>query len=290
MSDFKNLRFYIEEANKKGIAVGHFNFSTAEMLRGIAEGARESGMPVIVGVSEGERDFFGIKQSRAIVSAFREDFQIPIFLNADHTKSVDRAKEAIDAGFDSLVMDASAMILEDNIKSVKEVVDYARKSGRDVIIEGELGFIGTSSKILDEIPSGVPLNESEMTKAEDANRLVVEGGMDMLAPAVGNLHGVVRGGANPALSINKIIELKKTCNNLPLVLHGASGISESDVRKAVKSGMAVVHFSTDLRSAYRKSLSSSLSSDIDEVSPYKYMKESIKSVKDIVKTKISWLQ
>lgn len=286
----KSLRYFVEEANKSGRAIGHFNFSTAEMLRGIVDGAKESNVPVIVGVSEGERDFFGIKQSRAIVSAFRDDFNIPIFLNADHTKSVDRAKEAIDAGFDALVMDASAMTFLDNIKSVKEVVEYAKQSGRDVLIEGELGFIGTSSKVLDEIPPGVPLTEAEMTNVEEAKRLANESGLDMFAPAVGNLHGVVRGGVNPALSINKIVELKKACNNIPLVLHGASGISESDVRKAVKAGMAVVHFSTDLRFAYRKSLANSLAIDVDEISPYKYMRDSIKSVKEVVKTKISWLQ
>lgn len=285
----KTLREYISEASEGKYALGHFNFATLEVLRGIVLGAKDLGKPVIVGVSEGERDFVGLRQSRALVTAFAEEFNIPIFLNADHTKSYEKAKEAVDAGFDAIVMDGSAMPYEENAETVRKTKAYAKEKGRDIIVEGELGFIGTSSQLLEKLPPGVPVDESTMTKPEEAKKFIADTGADLLAPAVGNVHGIVGESGNPRLSIKRIAEIRAS-SGVPLVLHGASGVKEEDVRGAVKSGAVIVHFSTDLRLAFRKSLVASLGANADELSPYKYMREPIKAVKEVVISRLNWLQ
>ena len=281
-------KFKFKKAREEKWAIGHFNFSTLEMLRGIVLAAQELKVPVIAGVSEGERDFVGVKEARALVSAFRDDFGIPIFLNADHTKSLDRAKEVIDAGYDAIVMDGSAMPFEQNVATVKDTISYAKERESNIVVEGELGFIGTSSQILAELPPGVPVEESKMTSPDEAKKFVEMSGANLLAPAVGNVHGVLSNVGNPALSIKRVQEIR-LASGVPLVLHGASGISESDVRAAVKAGAVIVHFSTDLRVSYRKSLVASLSDSPEEISPYKYMRWPIKAVKEVVLSRMAWL-
>ncbi len=284
----KTLREYITEARAKGIAVGHFNISTLDGVWAVADAAQGLNLPVIVGVSEGERDYVGVREIVAIVKAIREERQQPIFLNADHTYSLERVKEAIDAGFDSAIFDGAKLSLPENIAIAKQCVDYARamsaKTGRDIIVEGELGFIGTSSKMLDEIPAGAVVGDAAMTKPEDAARFVRETGVDMLAPAVGNIHGVVRGG-DPALNAKRVKEISEAVN-IPLVLHGASGNTADDIRKTVKNGVAVVHVNTELRLAYRAALVKELSEDHEEVSPYKYLKPAKLAMQKVVDDKL----
>jgi fructose-bisphosphate aldolase class II len=164
----------------------------------------------------------GVKQAVALVRSFREEYDYPIFLNADHTYEIERAKEAIDAGFDSIVIDGTKLSFEDNIKMTKECVLYAREKNPDMIVEAELGYIGDSSKILDSIPQEVSLNENGLPTVADAKRLVEETGVDLFAPAVGNVHGMLRVGHDPKLNIKLIEEMKKGLG-VPLVLHGASG-------------------------------------------------------------------
>jgi len=284
----KTLREYITEARAKGIAVGHFNISTLDGVWAVADAAQGLNLPVIVGVSEGERDYVGVREIVAIVKAIREERQQPIFLNADHTYSLERVKEAIDAGFDSAIFDGAKLSLPENIAIAKQCVDYARamsaKTGRDIIVEGELGFIGTSSKMLDEIPACAVVGDAAMTKPEDAARFVRETGVDMLAPAVGNIHGVVRGG-DPALNAKRVKEISEAVN-IPLVLHGASGNTADDIRKTVKNGVAVVHVNTELRLAYRAALVKELSEDHEEVSPYKYLKPAKLAMQKVVDDKL----
>lgn len=281
----KTLQEWITDAERGGYAIGHFNFATAEMLRGIVEAAKETGKPVIVGVSEGERDFIGIDQVRALVTVFRKEFDIPIFLNADHTKSYERAQKAIDADFDAIVVDGSALSFSENVEMVKKVITYSKQTDKNITVEGELGFIGTSSEVLEKLPPGVAIDEAHMTGLAEAEKFVKETGVDLLAPSVGNVHGIIREGGNPSLSIKRIKEIRKAVS-VPLVLHGASGIAEDDIKNAVKAGATVVHFSTDIRLAFRKGISAALADNPEEISPYKYMREAIKAVKEAVKGKI----
>ncbi len=279
-----NLRDYIYEAKKNGVAIGHFNASTLDGIIAIADAAQTMKVPVIVGLSEGERDYVGVKAAVAIVKSLREERGQPIFLNADHTYSFDRVKEAIDAGFDSVIFDGAQLSLEENIKTAKKCVEYAREKNTGILIEGELGFIGTSSKILDAIPDGAVTREDQMTKPEDAERFIRETGVDLLAPAVGNVHGVVRGG-EPALNIGRV-KMVADAVPVPLVLHGASGNTAEDIRAAIKAGVAVVHVNTELRIAYRGGLVKSLTENREELSPYKYLKPAKLAMQKVVEEKL----
>src|SRR3989338_8774266 len=168
----KTLREVIRDAESNHVAVGHFNISNIEGLWAIFHAARNLNLPVIIGLSEGERDFVGVKQAVALVKSIREEFDYPIFINADHTYSFERVKEAVDAGFDAVIFDGAKLPIDENIKITKQCVDYARQSGRDVIVEGELGYVGEGSVVRDELPEGV-----QMTVVDEAKRFVEETGV-----------------------------------------------------------------------------------------------------------------
>lgn len=281
----KTLRQTVEEARQKKVAVGHFNISNLEALWGIFKAAQSLDLPVIIGVSEGERDFVGVKQAVALVKSIREEYNYPIYLNADHTYSFNRVKEAIDAGFDSVIVDGAKISFEENVKLTKQCVEYARASGREVLVEAELGYIGQSSKVLDELPEGVVLDEKSLTDPAKAKEFVELTGVDMLAPAVGNFHGMLRGGVDPELNIERVKEIEDAVG-IPLVLHGGSGNSEDDFKQAIANGIAIVHINTEIRVAYVNALKMSLQENPDEVAPYKILKPSVKAVQDVVISKL----
>ena len=279
-----NLREHIAAAKASHTAIGHFNVSTLDGIWAIADAGKALGLPVIVGLSEGERDYVGVHEAAAIVRSIREHRKQEIFLNADHTYSFDRVREAIDAGYDAAIFDGAQLSLEENIAQAKKCVEYARACGRDVVIEGELGFIGTSSKILDAIPEGAVVGDAAMTTPELAVRFVTETGVDMLAPAVGNIHGVVKGG-DPALNIERVRAISEA-TGIPLVLHGASGNSADDIRGCVRAGVSIVHVNTELRIAYRAGLLQAFSEHPDEVAPYKYLMSAKLAMQKVVEEKL----
>ncbi len=141
----KTLREYIREAEEKKVAIGHFNISNLEALHGIYAAAKSLGVPVIIGLSEGEEDFVGKNEAEALIKEIRERDQYPIFLNADHHYSFEKVKASLDAGYDMAIIDEVTLPLEENIKIVKQCVAYAeekkKETGRDILIESELGFI-----------------------------------------------------------------------------------------------------------------------------------------------------
>ena len=279
------LREVLADAEARHIAVGHFNISNLEALWAIFHAAKAVGVPVIVGLSEGERDFVGVRQAVALVKSIREEYQYPIFINADHTYSVERVKEAIDAGFDAVIFDGAKLPFEENITKAKECVDYARASGRDVLVEAEVGYIGTSSKVLDAIPEGVKFDDSTLTSPEQAERFVKETGVDLFAPAVGNMHGMLRNAPEPRLDIERIRKVRAAAG-VPLVLHGGSGTSDEDFREAIKSGISLVHINTEIRVAFAKSLSAYLTAHPDEVAPYKIMKEPTEAMQKVIEARL----
>jgi len=284
-----NYREMIHDALANKKAIGHFNISNLEGLRGVLKAAIKLNVPVIIGASEGERDFIGIPAVVALVAAYRREYNHPIFLNADHTYSFERVKQAIDAGFDSVIIDAAKLSIEENIALTKKCVEYARSitanTGRDIIVEGELGYIGQSSKILDAIPEGVGTDPASLTSPADALHLIQETGIDMIAPSVGNVHGLMRAGQNPALNIQRIGEISKAIGK-PMVLHGASGISNTDLKAAVENGMAVVHYSTELRVAFRNAVRDFLAANPDEVAPYKIMASCVDAIAAVAEEKL----
>jgi len=281
----KTLRQYIREAGEKGIAIGHFNISNLETLRGIFNAAKKLNVPVIIGTADGERKYIGTNEAVAAVKSYRDEYNFPIFLNADHTYTFEGVKECIDAGYDSVIFDGTSLPYEENVKITKQCVEYAQKVNPEILVEAELGFIGTSSKVFNKLPEGVKITEEFLTKPEDAKNFIDETGIDLIAPAVGNIHGMLKGGIDPALNIERIKEIKKSIN-IPMVLHGASGNSKEDIQAAIKNGMLVVHVNTEIRVAFRKALEKELVEKPDEVAPYKYMEETIPAVEKVIEEKL----
>ncbi|MDB5204403.1 MAG: Tagatose-bisphosphate aldolase [Candidatus Taylorbacteria bacterium] len=278
----KSLKQYIIEAKEKGVAIGHFNISNLEALHAIFNAAKALSVPVIIGVSEGERDFVGVHEAVALVKTLREENDYPIFLNADHTYSFDRVKEAIDAGYDSVIFDGAKLTLDENIVIAKQCVEYAKNCGREVLVEAELGYIGQSSKILDAVPDGV-----ELTSVADAEKFVKETGVDLFAPAVGNIHGMLKDIPDPRLNIERVGEISKA-TGVPLVLHGASGNSKEDIQDAIKNGVAIVHINTEIRVAFHDALVKEVQDNPGEVAPYKMLKPSLEAVQKVVTDKLKF--
>ena len=281
----KTLREVIRDAESNHVAVGHFNISNIEGLWAIFHAARNLNLPVIIGLSEGERDFVGVKQAVALVKSIREEFDYPIFINADHTYSFERVKEAVDAGFDAVIFDGAKLPIDENIKITKQCVEYARSKNPDILVEAELGYIGTSSKILDEIPEGAGVSEETLTSAEDAARFVAETGVDLFSPSVGNIHGMLRDMSNPRLNINRVHAIKEAAG-VPLVLHGGSGIANQDFTDAIKAGISIVHINTEIRVAYRDAVKQAITEHPDEVAPYKIMKGAVSAMEKVISERL----
>ncbi|MBI3088797.1 MAG: class II fructose-bisphosphate aldolase family protein [Candidatus Colwellbacteria bacterium] len=279
----KSLREVITDAESKRIAVGHFNVSDITAFKAITEAARELNVPVIIGTSEGEAEFIGFKQAAALVGSLREEGR-SVFLNADHFRSLENVKRAVEAGYDSIIFDAAHLLLEENVEKTKEATDYVKSVSvsrrTDILVEGELGYIGTSSKVLEKMPEGVAITAETMTKPEEAKRFVEETGVDMLAPAVGNIHGIVKEG-EPRLDIGRIAAIKQAVN-IPLVLHGGSGVSDDDFRAAIAAGISVIHINTEIRIDWREGLQEALEKSPEETTPYKLLPEAEKEIYETV--------
>jgi fructose-bisphosphate aldolase class II len=282
----KTLPEYIDDAWKNKVAIGHFNISNLEGLWGAFHAAQKLNLPVIIGVSEGEREFIGVPQAVALIKSIRQEFNYPIFLNADHTYSFEKVKEAVDAGFDSIIIDGAKLPFEENVKLTKQCVDYARKTNPHILIEGELGYIGQSSKVLDKLPEGVVTSGLGLTTPEQAKEFVEKTGVDLFAPAVGNVHGMMRVGHDPRLDIPRIKAIREAAN-VPLVLHGGSGTVDEDFVAAIQVGINIVHISTELRVAYRNALEASLKNNPDEVAPYKILKDSVSAIEKAASVRLT---
>ena len=282
----KTLRECVKEAEEKGVAIGHFNISNLEAFHAIYNAAKSLNVPIVIGVSEGEEKFVGTEEAVALVRAVRERDDYPIFLNADHHYSFETVKKAIDAGFDAIIIDAVKLPLAENIALTKKCVDYARevskREGRDILVEAELGFIGESSKILDKLPDGV--SEENMTKPEEAKQFVEATGVDMLAPSIGNVHGMVKTG-NPRLHPERVKAIREAAG-VPLVLHGGSGSMNEDFVECIKSGISTVHINTEIRVAFTNALRKSLSNKPEEITPYKYLPRGVAAVQEVVEARL----
>lgn len=284
----KTLREQIIDFENRGKALGHFNVSDSNQLNAIYQVARELQIPVVIGVSEGERDFIDVESVLYQVRNYREVDKFPIYMNADHTYSIERSREVIDAGYDSVIIDGAELPYGDNVAMTREVVEYAKevasKQQRDILVEAEFGFIGKSSKELDELPENVATAEF-LTKPDEAKKFVAETGVDLLAPAVGNLHGMLKNMPNPNLHIDLIREIRQA-SGVPLVLHGGSGINDDDFTQAIQAGISMIHINTEIRKAYRNGIRDYMIENPDEVAPYRFLSLGVEEVKKVVKDRL----
>lgn len=288
----------LEEARFRGYAVGQFNVSNLEQIRAVCEIAKELKSPVILGTSEGERKFIGLKQVVAVCRTWHEETGLPIILNADHSKSFETAVEACDAGYTAIHFDGSEMPYEKNLEVTKQVVEYIKGRNPDAIIEGELGRIPGSSQIHDY---NIAVSESDFTDPEMAANFVKETKVDSLAVSFGNVHGIFGKGLEGSEKLNipllknireKIeTELRISKSSIAekgmlLVLHGGSGISGEEIKESIQNGIAKININTELRIAYVNALRETLTFKTSETTPYKLWPPAIEAVKAVVKEKI----
>ena len=284
MTTVKTLREYITEAGQKRVAIGHFNISNLEGLHAIYQAARKLNLPVIIGVSEGEQKFAGLEEVAGLIKILRERDNYPIFLNADHHASFESVKACIDAGFDMAIIDGTKLAFDDNVKVTKQCVDYAREytknTGRDVLIEAELGFIGSGSEIKDTIPEGAGI----LTKPEDAKKFVDATGIDMFAPSVGSIHGLIKTG-KPHIDADLVKTIKETVK-IPLVLHGGSGLRDVDFTNAIAAGISVVHINSEIRFAYQQAVGKFINANPEEINPSKILQPAVDAIEQIVEARL----
>ena len=281
----KQLRTLLEEAQSNGVAIGHFNISDWILLKAVYASGQELEVPVIAGASEGERAFLGVAQIAALVKSLREEQSTPIFLNADHTHSLESAITAAKAGFDSIVYDLSALPFEENVKQTRQAVEALKSINPTILVEGEIGNIGTGSEIHDAVPD----QSRNLTTPEEAKQYVESTGVDILAPAVGNSHGMlqamVQGDLRKRLDVTRIREIKRASRSL-LTLHGGSGTEDHDLEDAIAAGINIIHINTELRVAWRRGLEAALAKNPREVVPYKLLPIAEESIKQVVLSRL----
>jgi fructose-bisphosphate aldolase class II len=280
-----SLREVLMRAEADKIAVGHFNFSDLVSFNAIVAAARDQKLPVMVGVSEGEREFTGVAQAAALVKAVRDEYGYPIFLNADHTHSIAHAEAAARAGFDEIIFDGSALAFDENIKQTKKAIEAIKSINPSILVEGEIGWIGASSAVIDKVPEGVGI----LTTPDEAQQFVEATKVDVLAPAVGNMHGMlasmVHGNVQKRLNIERIAEIKSAAK-IFMTLHGGSGTNDDDFKRAIKAGMTIVHVNTEIRIAWRRGVEVGLAADPNEVAPYKILGSAVGAVKKVVSERL----
>jgi fructose-bisphosphate aldolase class II len=280
-----DLRNVLQQAQKNGVAIGHFNIADSVLLNAVFTAAKQLKVPVLVGASEGEREFMGVRQIAALVRSLRKEFDFPIFLNADHTHSLAKAVDAAKAGFDSIVFDLSTLPFEQNVRQTREAVEALKTINPAILVEGEIGDIGSGSEIHEEAPD----LRKGLTSPEEAKHFVESTGVDILAPAVGNMHGMlksmVQGKTKKRLDIARIAEIKRATGVL-LTLHGGSGTDDEDFRKAIAAGINIIHINTELRVAWRRGLEEGLAKLPNEVVPYKILPFAVEMVKEVASSRL----
>jgi len=256
------LKDYLKRAKKEKWAIGQFNFSTLEQLKGIFAAAENLKSPVILGTSEGESQYLGLKETLALVEILKAEHNLPVFLNFDHGKDLKHIRKAIDYGYSAVHFDGSDLPLEKNIKYAKKVVEYGHRKG--VLVEGEI----------DDIKKG---NLTSLVQAEEFIRKTK---IDSLAIAIGNRHGFYE---NVKINFNRLKEIKEKADVF-LVLHGGSGISEQQIKEAIKLGIVKININTELRLIWKKTLIGAFKND--EIKPYKILPKAEEAVQKKVEEKI----
>lgn len=275
-----SAREVLERAQKEGWALGAFNAANIETLKAIVGAANKLRAPVIVESSVGETDFFGPKNLVDVVKNFRDEFNLPIFINLDHSTSEAKVLLGIEAGYEMLHFDGSHLPVEENLEITKRIVREAHDKG--LLVEAEIDRIGGSSKLHEEDVKKAQ-REGMYTDPERAAEFVKKTGVDTFAAFFGNVHGVYKDTKKLDFALLKEVRQAVPCF---LSMHGGSGITDEAIKKAIRVGKIVkVNINTELRVAFRDALEKMIA-DSQEVAVYKMMPPVIQAVQDIVETKI----
>ncbi|MGP7817021.1 class II fructose-bisphosphate aldolase [Niallia sp. 01092] len=267
----------LNKAKAEGYAVGQFNLNNLEFTQAILQAAEEEKSPVILGVSEGAARYMGgfttvVKMVEGLLVDYK--ITVPVAIHLDHGSSFDKCKEAIDAGFTSVMIDASHHPFEENVETTSKVVEYAHSKG--VSVEAELGTVGGQED--DVVAEGVIYAD-----AKECDELVKRTGIDCLAPALGSVHGPYKG--EPNLGFAEMEEIG-SLTGMPLVLHGGTGIPTKDIQKSISLGTAKINVNTENQIASAKAVRETLAAKPEEYDPRKYLGPARDAIKATVVGKI----
>ncbi len=291
-----------EKAYAGGYAIGAFNVNNMEIVQGITEAAKELNAPIILQVSAGARKYAKHAYLVKLVEAALEDTDLPIALHLDHGPDFETCKSCIDGGFSSVMIDGSHFSFEENIALTKKVVEYAHAHG--VTVEGELGKL---AGIEDDVK--VKAEDASYTRPEEVEEFVTRTGVDSLAIAIGTSHGAFKfkPGQKPQLRFDILEEVGKRLPNFPIVLHGASsvsqeyveiikkfggkmddaiGIPEDMLRQAAKMAVCKINIDSDLRLAFTAGIREYMFTNPGHFDPRQYLTPARNNIKEVVKHKI----
>lgn len=267
----------LKKAQEGKYAVGQFNINNLEWTQAVLEATKENNAPVILGVSEGAMKYMGgFKVVSAMVNSLIEtlDVKQPVALHLDHGSSFESCKEAIDAGFSSVMIDGSKLPIDENIAVTQQVVEYAHAKG--VSVEAEVGCVGGNE---DGVVGGV-----KYADANECKRIVDEAGIDALAAALGSVHGEYHG--EPVLGFKEMEEIRDL-TNMPLVLHGGSGIPEHQIKKSIELGHCKINVNTECQQAFTKRVREVLANDDKVYDPRKFLGPGKEAIKQVVTDKMT---
>ena len=270
-----NSKEMLEKAKKGHYAVPHFNINDLEWTKYILEKCNELHVPVILGVSDGAGKYMGgYNAIYGMVTGLIKDLNItiPVCLHVDHG-CTESCKKALEAGFTSVMIDASKHELDENIRITKEIVDLAHAKGATV--EAEVGHIGGTE---DNITS-----EETNATLEECERLYIETGIDSIAPALGSVHGFYKG--EPKLNFERMAQINEALP-IPLVLHGGSGIPEDKIKKAIECGISKINVNTELQASWSKAVREFLNTDSEAYDPRKVIGSGEKAMKSTIEEKV----
>lgn len=266
----------LQDAHKNNYAVGAFNVNNMEIVQAIIEAAEETNSPVILQASQGGLKYAGVEYIAALGRLAAEKAKVPVALHLDHGTDFDQVMLCIRHGFSSVMIDGSRFDLEGNIAITKKVIEVAHAVG--VSVEAELGKIGGTEDdiVVDE-------REATFTDPNEAKKFVDETDVDYLAIAVGTAHGVYKG--EPKLDFDRIKTIKEKLN-IPLVLHGSSGVPKEAIEKAVSLGINKINIDTDLRVAFSGAIKDFIKENPENIDPRKILGPAKEAMKEVIKEKM----
>ncbi|MTV49555.1 class II fructose-1,6-bisphosphate aldolase [Heliobacillus mobilis] len=266
----------LAKAEEGKYAVGAFNCNNMEIVQAIIAAAEAERSPVIIQASQGAIKYAGIDYIVALTKIAAENTFVPVALHLDHGTSFDQCMQCIRSGFSSVMIDGSKYALEENIAITNRVLAVARAVG--VSVEAELGKIGGTE---DDIH--VDERDALFTDPNDAKRFVEETGVDALAIAIGTAHGQYKG--RPELDFERLKKIKSLVD-MPIVLHGSSGVPEEDIRKAIDLGVRKVNIDTNLREAFVEGVKEAIAKNPNEIDPRKLLGPAKTKMSEVIREKI----
>ena len=281
MTNYEAARALFKRTRDEHFAVGAFNVDNQETLRAIAAAAVAQKSPVLIEVSQGEVDAMGLANIRCMVDNYVEELGIEMYINLDHSPSLEAAKAGIDAGFEFIHIDVSKdTTVEENIAITRQVVEYAKTTG--ALVEAEMEYFSGSSNVHTEDISEQEI-KSHFTKPEEAKKFVEATGIDTFAASIGNLHGLYPTPKHLDIELLKQIRATLDCF---ISLHGGSGTPDDMFRDAVAAGVSKVNLNSEMRKAFRAGLERELAVNPTEYAVVKLMPSVIADVQRIVENRM----